>query len=154
MSVSEQACDRVHALKCELADEVIRGTGYLKLRVTGWSMLPSIWPGDTLELERANCCQLSPGDIVLFRRNSGLCVHRVFAVCGNAVLTQGDAMRQPDPLVPEHDLLGRVTHIVRGGKIIRPAKALSPLQYSLAKLARSSHFGARVVVGIHGLAKN
>ena len=41
-----------HAVKCELAAEVLRSSGRLRLQVTGWSMLPSIWPGDTLTVEQ------------------------------------------------------------------------------------------------------
>jgi len=37
-----------HALKCDLAADVIRGFGTLRLRVNGFSMLPSIWPGDVV----------------------------------------------------------------------------------------------------------
>jgi len=33
-------------LKCDLAADVIRRFGALRLRVNGFSMLPSIWPGD------------------------------------------------------------------------------------------------------------
>jgi len=39
-----------HALKCELAGEVLRSSGRLRLKVSGSSMLPVIRPGDTLEL--------------------------------------------------------------------------------------------------------
>jgi hypothetical protein len=35
-------------LGCELAAEVIRSFGRVRLRATGTSMLPAIWPGDVL----------------------------------------------------------------------------------------------------------
>src|SRR5437667_10972164 len=35
-----------HELKCDLAADVIRRFGTLRLRVNGFSMLLSIWPGD------------------------------------------------------------------------------------------------------------
>jgi len=41
-----------HALKCELAAEVLRSTGTLTLQVTGWSMLPSMFSGDMLTIQR------------------------------------------------------------------------------------------------------
>src|SRR5262249_37101837 len=40
-----------HAIKCELAAEVLRFSGRLRLQVGGWSMLPSVFPGDTLLVE-------------------------------------------------------------------------------------------------------
>ena len=39
-------------LKCELAAEVLRSFGTLRFAATGWSMLPSVWPGETLVVER------------------------------------------------------------------------------------------------------
>ena len=39
-------------LKCELAAEVLRSFGTLRFAATGWSMLPSVWPGETLVVDR------------------------------------------------------------------------------------------------------
>ena len=62
------APDPAHLLKCELAREVLRSSGTLRLRVTGWSMLPTVMPGDTLIVDRAGG-GVSRGDIVLFARD-------------------------------------------------------------------------------------
>ena len=42
----------LEAVKCELAAEVLRSSGELRLRVTGSSMLPAVWPGDELTIRR------------------------------------------------------------------------------------------------------
>src|SRR6266478_1168478 len=42
-----------HELKCDLAADVIRRFGVLRLRVNGFSMLPSIWPGDVVSVSGA-----------------------------------------------------------------------------------------------------
>jgi hypothetical protein len=39
-------------LMCELVAEVLRSFGTIRFAATGWSMLPSLWPGDTLMVER------------------------------------------------------------------------------------------------------
>ena len=78
-----QPSAELHALKCELAGEVLRSSGRLRLRVTGWSMLPAIFPGDTLVIERANGESLGKGDIVLFHRDRRLFVHRVSGTSGS-----------------------------------------------------------------------
>src|SRR6266568_848730 len=44
--------DARSGLKGELFLEVLRTFGSARLRVTGTSMLPSIWPGDILEVDR------------------------------------------------------------------------------------------------------
>jgi len=151
MTVSERGQDLAHALKCDLASETLRTSGRLRLRVTGWSMLPTIWPGDTLELERAKSDELSEGDIVLFSRDRRLFAHRLLKAGGNGIVTHGDAMPRPDPLVAGSEVLGRVACIVRNGKSIQPSKTLSLSERTVAGVARSSEFGTRVIVGIHGL---
>ena len=151
MTVSEPAQDQAHALKCDLASEVLRTSGRLRLRVTGWSMLPAIWPGDTLEVEITKREELSAGDVVLFTRERRLFAHRVLRTNDHGIITHGDAMPQPDPLVDKNELLGRVAGIVRNGKLIQPSKTLSLSQRAVAGVARSSNVGARAVVKIHGL---
>ena len=141
-----------HALKCELASAVLRSYGRLNLKVTGWSMLPVIWPGDTLELERTNRHELSPGDIVLFGRYRRLFAHRVVNSSGRTVHTRGDALPYADPVVAENELLGRVACIVRDGRRIQPGRKLSFWQRAVAGLVRSSGIAARAVVGLHGFA--
>jgi len=144
-----------HALKCELAGEVLRSSGTLRLRVMGWSMLPAVWPGDTLVIESVKGNAVSEGDIVLFRRDRRLFVHRVVAKgapSGEAgIVTRGDAMPHPDPLIAEGDLLGRVTSIVRNGKRIEPRKVPSFSERAVSALVRNSEIAARVVVGVHGM---
>jgi signal peptidase I len=146
-----------HAVKCELAAEVLRSSGALRLQVTGSSMLPTVWPGDTLLIECVENCAVSVGDIVLFGRDRRLFVHRVTGKIDTPgelkILTCGDAMPQPDPPVPEGDLLGKVSFISRNGKLIVPRKTPRWTERVIAALARSSDFAARVVVGIRGMCQ-
>lgn len=144
----------LNALKCELASEVLRSSGQLRLRVTGWSMLPSVWPGDTLLVERAASDQVSEGDIVLFGRDRRLFAHRVVArgaIDGARTITQGDGMPQPDSPVSDSELLGKVSFIVRNGRRIEPSKTLRVSEQAVAALVRRSESAARMVVGVHNL---
>jgi signal peptidase I len=113
----------LHALKCELAGEVLRASGRLRLRVTGWSMLPAIFPGDTLLIERANSESVGKGDIILFQRDRRMFVHRVSGKFGCdrdlQIVTQGDGMPNPDPPVSSSQLLGKVSFVVRDGRCLR-----------------------------------
>ena len=147
--------DAAHAVKCELAGEVLRSSGKLRLRVTGWSMLPAVWPGDTLLIERADAATVSPGDIVLFGRDRRLFAHRVTGrsdLAGQAgILTRGDALPYHDPPVPGRDLLGKISSIVRNGKLIQPRKSPHFTARAVAALVRRSEIAARVVVGVHGM---
>jgi signal peptidase I len=147
-------CDP-HSVKCELASTVLRSSGKLRLQVTGWSMLPSILPGDTLVVESTKKSTVSEGDIVLFGRDRRLFAHRLVAKSdgplNSEILTRGDAMPQPDPPVGEHELLGRVSHVVRNGRYIEPSRKPGISQRAVAALVRRSQIAARVVVRMHGL---
>jgi len=141
----------VHGIKCNLAKDVLRSSGKLRLQVAGWSMLPSIWPEDTLIIERASCASISKGDVVLFGREQRLFVHRVVGKPDRSasVLTKGDAMDVPDSPVGENELLGKVTFIVRNGRLLRPRTKLRIRDRAVAALVRHSETGARAVVVAH-----
>jgi len=66
-------------LGCELAAEVVRAWGKLRLRVTGASMMPALWPGDILSVCN-DAAQALPGDIVVYKRDGRLVTHRVVEV--------------------------------------------------------------------------
>jgi hypothetical protein len=140
-----------HSLRCELAAEVLRSSGSLRLRVTGWSMLPTIWPGDTLIIEHTEGA-IIPGDIVLFQRERRFFAHRVVeAGQGSPTVTRGDSMPKCDGPVPARDLLGKVRFIVRNGKLIEPAKSLGLPERAAAALLQRSERAARVAVTLHNL---
>jgi signal peptidase I len=136
-------------VKSELAGEVLRSAGTLRLQVTGWSMLPTLMQGDVLDFERASGEEVSTGNIVLFSRGGTLFAHRIInPFTGHKtgfVLTQGDAIGTPDPPVPNSELFGKVSRIVRAGKSIEPARTLSISARLLAALLRRSYSAVRVV---------
>jgi len=106
------------ALKCQLAEEVLCLAGELRLRVTGTSMMPSVWPGDILHIRREDATAALPGDIVLVHRQGRLCAHRVVKKISKEGepywITRGDSLPDDDPPVSRRELLGRVTCILRG----------------------------------------
>jgi hypothetical protein len=108
----------------QLSLEVLQSFGQAKLAITGTSMLPSIWPGDILEVHRQSLAEIPPGEIVLFERDGRLLAHRVVEKVGGPeralLTTRGDRLRKSDPPVSPQELLGRVTAILRGGRRIEP----------------------------------
>jgi hypothetical protein len=162
MTFTSQPFDATHAVKCELAADVLRSSGKLRLRVTGWSMLPSIWPGDTLIIERTESLAVSEGDIVLFARNRRLFAHRVvtgavadaLTADAPAIVTRGDAMRQPDLPITDRDLLGKVVMIERNGRALEPKRNLRFPARAVASLVQHSDTAARVVVRVHDFANS
>ena len=105
-----------------LVAEVLRGAfssprtpRVVRLRVQGESMLPSLWPGDVVEI--ASCSldedDLRPGEIVLAMRDSRLFLHRLVAPCTpTGFRLRGDSMPACDPSYPPEALLGRLVRRV------------------------------------------
>jgi signal peptidase I len=142
-----------HRLKCELACEVLRSFGSLRFSATGWSMLPAIWPSDTLVVERVSADQVKVGEVVLVRRNGRLCAHRIVSREENSGspdwITQGDAMPMPDPPVKESELLGRVNYVIRDGRCVAMRSKSSVAAKLTTKVVRRSFIAARALVYLH-----
>ncbi len=150
---ADASVGQADALKCELAGEVLRSFGSLRFKATGWSMLPSVWPGDTLLVERVSPDQVRIGDVVLVGRDARLCAHRVVSVEEGSRtpgwITQGDANPAPDQSVSRDELLGRVAYLIRAGKLIPVLAELSLVDEMIAKIVRQSKTAARTLVYLH-----
>src|SRR5213594_1624457 len=116
----DRAADSRAAAGCGLAAEVLSLAGQVRLRVTGSSMLPSVWPGDILTVCRAEARQILPGEIVLVARDGLLRAHRLIGKTERFLVTRGDSLLLNDPPVSDNELLGKVTSILRGRHRIVP----------------------------------
>jgi signal peptidase len=127
-------------LSSDLAAEMARTSGRLRLRVSGTSMVPAVHPGDFLLVERKRVGELSKGEIAVFAREGRLIAHRVVDTIGSRherhLLTRGDRARRNDVLVSRFELLGRVTSIERG--CIRPGLQVNIAQRVISRLLRLS----------------
>jgi signal peptidase I len=143
-----------HQLKCEIGCESLASSGALRLRVNGWSMIPTVWPGDVLIISKYEQREVQAGDIVLYRRAERLFVHRLIGGNGQDrqyVVTRGDSMPESDPPLPRQDLLGKIDCIVRNGRRIAPAKSVPLPHRAIAALVQSADIGARAVFGVRNL---
>ncbi len=88
----------------------------------GQSMAGVFRPGDYLTLEPVPIAEIRPGDVVIYagRDQAGEpedVVHRVVARAPGGLVTRGDNNPHADhTLVTAENLLGRVTHVTRGGR--------------------------------------
>src|SRR5579863_3621740 len=156
MTSAAPKSDSPRALKCDLAAEVLGSSGTLRLRAAGRSMLPVVWPGDTLLIVPTAAGAVAEGDVVLFRRAHQFFAHRVMRAenAGDStILTRGDALPYPDPPVTAKDLLGKVSFIVRDGRLIEVGRNLSFPQRTVARVMRRSRIAARLVTGVHGMLR-
>jgi signal peptidase I len=132
------------AAGCELVAEVARSHGEVQLQVLGGSMLPSIWPGDRLIVQRRNPNQIQPGKIILYKREGGLVAHRVVARHGESLLTRGDSLLNADAPVPAEEIVGEIVAIIRRGR--RVALELTLGRRMVAWVLRRSNFSTRVLL--------
>lgn len=137
-------------LTAELAAEILNASGSVRSVARGASMLPAIFPGDTLEIHARSFGEVRTGDVVLAKNEDLLYTHRVVREelrCGKRVLiTRGDAVRFDDQqIVSEDEFLGCVEIVVRRGRRFRPEPPGNPFQSAIGiLLGRSSH--ARVLL--------
>jgi hypothetical protein len=102
--------------------DALKRRGRISLRVHGTSMLPWVQPGDVALVRQASLDNVRCGDVVLFRRENHLLVHRIVEKRGTLEAAQffakGDAHPNSDGRVEEKELLGRVVRLYRGRKRI------------------------------------
>jgi hypothetical protein len=133
------------------ADDALRIAGALKrrgrisLRVHGTSMQPWVRPKDIALIRRISIENVRCGDVVLFRRESHLFVHRIVEKRGSLdaarLFTKGDAHPSSDGVVQEQELLGRVMRIYRHGRRIDlDAPRQLALGLFISQLSRHSRF--------------
>ncbi|MGB6386449.1 MAG: S24/S26 family peptidase [Terriglobales bacterium] len=82
-------------------------------------MLPTLWPGDLVEIANCSPEELRTGEILLAMREGRFFLHRLVAPCtSNGFLLRGDSMPGPDPLFPPEALVGRLV----GNRAVRSAR--------------------------------
>ncbi len=82
-----------------------------EISVTGGSMSPSLKNGDCVAVRREDA--YLPGDIVVFRQNGGLTVHRLLWQAGGRAVCKGDSNLFREEVSAE-DILGKVIEIRSG----------------------------------------
>jgi len=131
-------------VKCDLAFEVVRTFGEVRLEVTGGSMLPAVWPGDQLIVQSRNPNKIQPGQFILYLRDGSLVAHRVVSRDGDLIVTRGDSVPQADPPFPSSEVAGEIISIVRRGRRVAPELTFG--RRLVSWLLRRSEFSVRVLL--------
>ena len=130
--------------KAELTADVLRGFGSARIRVQGSSMLPSLRPGDEVDLQSTPFDEIAPGNIIAYRRENRLFVHRVIGRNLQQLITRGDTLPQADAPVTESEFLGVVTSVFRKGEKVDQRNSFP--QRAAAALFRRSRLCAALFV--------
>lgn len=132
-------------LGCELVADVARNFGEVRLKVTGASMIPSLWPGDVITI-RPDAASPRPGQIVLYRREGKVVAHRIRHIRGDRLITRGDSMRHDDPPIRQADIVGQVVCLVRNGHRVHLNQ--SCWQRAVSSTVRHSDFCLHMMLGV------
>jgi len=107
-------------IKHNLVTELLRAAGSVQLAAFGYSMLPTLWPGDVLNVQTRSYAQVEAGQIILFAREGRFFIHRVLQKTDTDaerfLITRGDALPGPDAPVQPDEVLGRVMTVRRKGR--------------------------------------
>jgi signal peptidase len=112
-----QAAD-IQDPRVALTVESVARFGRARIRVTGSSMLPAIWPGDAIEVERRALGEVCVGDVALFVRGARLFAHRIVEHRVDEIVTQGDTVPNADAPVNGSSLVGIVARVEHRGRVV------------------------------------
>ena len=98
---------------------------FLRIKPTGYSMFPAIHPGDIIIIAPVkNRSKLTPGDIVVYKRDSDFVLHRLTDIRHheNNILffTRGDSSINEDLPIKADKIIGVVTTIEKKRRRMQP----------------------------------
>jgi hypothetical protein len=118
-------------------------------------MVPTLWPGDELQVRALGLAEPSRGELLLFVRDGRLCTHRLIGRVDDAggaqLITRGDAATISDPPVAASEILGTVASISRDGREIPIASSATRKLLSFA--IRHSDLIRRAALKIHSIRR-
>ncbi len=88
------------------------------LQAEGISMLPLLWPGDTVYYRKIRFGRLKINDVVIAIKSNRIFIHRVIYKKGNYVVTKGDNNMESDGKIYNRQIVGSVYQFKRQGRII------------------------------------
>lgn len=83
----------------------------IKLKASGISMFPLLWPNTMLDIIPYTTSNLKVGDIAVFNcfESNTLVAHRIIKIDRNAILFRGDSCPRTDGWINAQLVLGKVT---------------------------------------------
>ena len=119
-----------HTVLKEIGFTLLAEGKTIKVKADGFSMYPAIKPGSIIYIQPAsNGIEPVPGDIIAWKRDSGLVVHRLVRILEKEnktfFITRGDSSASEDQPVIKDQIAGKVIHIeFPEGKSVSPMRGL------------------------------
>lgn len=103
----------------ELAGELLKKGGCLKIKAKGGSMIPFLLDGDLVQVVPTEGRNILVGDVICYETSPGrLFLHRVMGRDGERFVTKGDALAFSEVISP-WQVLGKVVAVERHGRVRR-----------------------------------
>jgi signal peptidase I len=103
----------------DMINDSLQANGWARFRVVSNSMLPLIRKDDWVTASvLSKQAGVHFGEIILFRRQNELIIHRVIKSGSGWMITKGDRCLSADVPVNHEDVLARVISIERGNRIV------------------------------------
>lgn len=103
----------------ELCLEIAGKAGILRLQAKGGSMDPFIRSGDWVEVALCkDTAAITKGDIILFKKDESLYMHRVVKIRNGCFIAKGDRSLGDDGSMSAEDLVGKAVAVERNGRKI------------------------------------
>lgn len=121
----------------EIVKEVLGYGADFRFQARGWSMAPFIRDGDILTISRLKNSRIKIGQIVAVvdPERKRMMVHRIVRRKGRHYVVKGDNLLSSDGSFSSYEILGVVTKIERGNRVIFPKWTLG--QYLIACFSRN-----------------
>lgn len=107
----------------DFAESILENDQCVSIKMTGYSMYPTLRPGDIGVIEHCTPELLKTGDIIVFKTNRHLVAHRLIAINKENnhfhFTAKGDKNPFSDPVFSQEMLVGRIKEIERNGKKIK-----------------------------------
>ena len=151
--------DPLAATKHALTAEMLRFHRQCRLQVSGTSMLPTLWPGETVLIEQCPIDKLCIGDIVMYERNGLFILHRLTGLPGTVsqifspnpvLIARGDFVPHEDLPIQANSVLGVLAGVQRGSRWVPVSQKMSTASRWVAVLLRRSNWLLRALLRIRG----
>lgn len=124
-----------HIHLIEMVQTALQQGQEITISANGWSMFPCLLPSDIVKIQPNPLAEINVGDIIVFRRNQQLIVHRFIA----PNTAQGDACIRKDEPINKSNYVGKVVAFQRKNRAMKPISRLSFWRFYtnyLGKIAR------------------
>jgi ATP-binding cassette subfamily B protein len=113
--------EQLHSELLDLAEILIDNDHQLQLRMQGFSMFPTLQPGDKGLVQKCSASNIKAGDIIVVRKNQTFIAHRLIRIETHGkdtlYICRGDQNGFEDKPAGENEVVGKLVSFERKGRV-------------------------------------